>query len=272
MKNTYSIISALLLVCAFSCTMGEKKNPETTEENDSSAQKEDARPETVTTGKADSLLAKTLAAHGGGLYDTAHYGFRFRKNRYTFHNENGSYTYTTTVRKDGKDIRDVLENGTFTRTINGTKTELSQKDITKYTEALNSVIYFATLPFKLQDNAVRKAYKGQTIIKGQAYDMLYVTFDADGGGTDFNDTFMYWINATTATIDYLAYSYATNDGGVRFRSAYDPRTVGGIRFQNYVNYEAPIDTPLSKLPALYETGALKELSRIETEDVVIIGN
>ena len=68
-------------------------------------------------------------------------------------------------------------------------------------------------------------------------------------------------------MNYMAYSYHTNDGGVRFRSAYNPRTVDGIRFQDYVNWEAPIGTPLEELPKLYENGQLKELSKIETEAV-----
>jgi hypothetical protein len=200
----------------------------------------------------------------------AHYAFTFRDKKYTFHNTKEGYTYTVTSQKDDQVIKDILENGKLTRTVNGEKTELSPKDIVKYTEALNSVVYFATLPHKLKDAAVNKTYEGRTSIKDQDYDVLAVTFNQEGGGTDHDDTFMYWINTDTHTIDYLAYSYETDDGGVRFRSAYDPRTVGGIRFQNYVNYEVPIGTALNELPKLYEAGNLKELSRIETEDVVLI--
>ena len=65
----------------------------------------------------------------------------------------------------------------------------------------------------------------------------------------------------------MAYSYSVNDGGVRFRSAYNPRTIDGIRFQDYINWEAPVGTPLKDLPALFEKDKLKELSRIETVDV-----
>jgi hypothetical protein len=166
----------------------------------------------------------------------------------------------------------VLENGTLTRTVNGNTTGLSPKDVAKYTEALNSVVYFATLPHKLSDAAVNKSYVGRTTIKGQDYEVVAVTFDQEGGGVDHDDEFRYWINVDTKTIDYLAYNYETNDGGVRFRSAYNPRTVGGIRFQDYVNYEAPIGTPLDELPELYEAGKLKELSRIETEYVVDLGD
>lgn len=260
----------MLFVCTFSCNTEGKKNTISSEENDVSSKKGNTLSKAATMDKADSLVVKTIGAHGGELYETAHYGFTFRKKNFTFHNKKEGYIYTSTGQKDGEEIRDVLDNGTLTRTINGTEIELSAKDVAKYTEALNSVIYFATLPYKLQDAAVKKSYEGRTTIKDQEYDILSVTFEQEGGGTDYDDAFMYWVNSKTNTIDYLAYSYETNDGGVRFRSAYEPRTVGGIRFQNYINYEASIGTPLDRLPSLYEAGELKELSRIETEDVVVI--
>lgn len=272
MKNSISIVYAVLLLFGFSCNTEGKKNATASDDMDVAAQKEDTRTAVPILDRADSLVAKTIAAHGGNLYDSAHYGFTFREKNFTFRHKKNGYTYTSTGHKDGDEIRDVLENGTLTRNINGTEIELTSKDITKFTEALNSVIYFATLPYKLQDAAVQKSYSGRTVIKNEDYEVLSVTFDQKGGGTDHDDKFMYWINTATNTIDYLAYSYATNDGGVRFRSAYEPRTVGGIRFQNYINYEAPRDTPLIELPELYEAGSLKELSRIETEGVAVIAD
>ncbi len=270
MKNCISILCLSLLLCLSSCNTEKKKDTVSPKKKEVTAQKADASLKAAIMDKADSLVVKTIAAHGGELYNTAHYAFMFRDKSYTFHNRGRSYTYTVTSQKDGEEIRDVLENGTLSRTINGTKTELSPKDVVKYTEALNSVVYFATLPQKLNDTAVKKSYEGQTTIKQKGYEVLSVTFDQKGGGTDHDDRFMYWIHTDTNTVDYLAYSYETNDGGVRFRSAYNSRTVGGIRFQDYINYEAPIGTPLSELPELYEAGKLKELSRIRTEDVTAI--
>ncbi|WP_373518072.1 DUF6503 family protein [Pricia sp.] len=270
MKNCISMVCLTVLLCLSSCTAEKKKDTVSAEEKEVTSQKVDAPLKAAKMDKADSLVVKTIAAHGGELYETAHYGFQFRDKNYTFHNKGGSYTYTVTSQKNGEEIRDVLENGSLTRTINSAKTELSAKDIAKYTEALNSVVYFATLPHKLNDAAVKKSYEGRTTIKNQDYEVLSVTFDQEDGGTDHDDTFRYWIHTDTDTVDYLAYSYETNDGGVRFRSAYNPRSVGGIRFQDYINYEAPIGTPLNELPELYGAGELKELSRIETEDVMVI--
>ncbi|SDD56048.1 hypothetical protein SAMN05421636_10136 [Pricia antarctica] len=270
MKRSISILYLTVLVGLSSCNTEKKKDTISSHKKEETLKNGDAQSETKLMDKADSLVLKTIAAHGGELYDTANYKFRFRDKNYSFHNKPGGYTYTVTGQKEGKEIRDVLENGTLTRTVDGTENELSPKDVVKYTEALNSVIYFATLPYKLNDAAVKKSYEGQTTIKNQDYEALSVTFAKEGGGNDHDDKFMYWINRDTNTIDYLAYSYETNEGGVRFRSAYNPRTIGGIRFQDYINYEAPIGTPLSELPELYEAGKLKKFSKIETEDVTVI--
>jgi hypothetical protein len=54
-----------------------------------------------------------------------------------------------------------------------------------------------------------------------------------------DDELHYWINKDTHKIDYLAYSCQVNDGGVRFRSAFNTR-VAGVTFQDYINYEAQL--------------------------------
>lgn len=223
---------------------------------------------TKPTTQADKILSKTINAHGGEKYDKAHYEFVFRKKKYTFKNEGQKYTYTASSTKDGQKIIDVLNNDGITRTINGTTTSLSEKQKRGYTGSLNSVIYFATLPHKLLDPAVNKSYIGKVDIKGMSYDVLHIYFNEENGGVDHDDNFYYWINAKTNRIDYLAYDYKVNNGGVRFRSAYNPRVVDGILFQDYVNYKAPVGTPLSMLPKLFEKNELTKLSVIETEDIV----
>ena len=224
-------------------------------------------PNELNDGNTQIIVNEAIIAHGGTLYDSAHYQFAFRDKLYSFDNKNGFKYQVSSMDSLGNRIEDILQDGKFTRTVNNELVELSKKDIAKYSEALNSVIYFATLPHKLNDKAVQKEGVGETIIKGEDYDVVKVTFGKVGGGKDFDDVFMYWINKKSHYINYLAYSYSVNDGGVRFRSAYNPRTIDGIRFQDYINWEAPVGTPLTELPAMFEKGKLKELSRIETTDI-----
>ncbi|MDO6515665.1 DUF6503 family protein [Zobellia uliginosa] len=264
MKNSLYFLSLSLLIGLSSCKQEVKKKEETKARTIQPVDRGTLRE----INKADALVNEAIDAHGGQAYDTAYYGFTFRKKEYTFHNKGKAYTYSVTFGKNGQDTLDVLDNGKFVRKVNGKPIRLSEKDVIKHTEALNSVIYFATLPHKLKDKAVNKTLIGPTKVKGGDYKAVKITFDQNGGGTDHDDVFMYWINQKTKTVDYLAYKYSTNNGGVRFRSAYNRRNVDGIVFQDYINYKAPIGTPLKQLPELYEKGALEELSKIETEKVV----
>lgn len=218
--------------------------------------------------KADSIVNQAIVAHGGELYSKANYSFVFRDKKYRFKNDGSNFEYSSEVQKGDSLIKDVMINNEFKRYINTKQQTLSKEDAGKYGESLNSVIYFATLPHKLQDASVNKKFIEETTIKGKQYDVIEVTFGQDGGGKDFDDQFHYWINKQTHKIDYLAYNYLTNDGGVRFRAALNTRVVDGITFQDYINYEAPIKTPLKDLPALYEQGKLKEASEILTENVI----
>lgn len=218
--------------------------------------------------KADSIVNLAIEAHGGELYTKADYSFTFRDKTYRFKNDGSNYEYSSTIQKGDSLIKDVMVNSDFTRYINTQRQNLTTEDAGKYGESLNSVIYFATLPYKLQDASVHKKFVEETTIKGKKYDVIQVTFGQDGGGKDFDDEYMYWINKETHKVDYLAYNYQVNGGGVRFRAAFNPRVVAGVTFQDYINYEAPVKTHLNDLPAFYEQNKLKEASKIVTENVV----
>jgi len=215
----------------------------------------------------EQIINEAIEAHGGVLYETANYSFVFRKKEYRFKYNKDQFTYSVKSTIKGKDIQDVLTNDAFERTMNGEPVKLSQKSIDKYSEALNSVIYFVALPYKLNDAAVNKTFVESISIKGSKYDVIKVTFNEEGGGKDHEDEFHYWVNQNTKKIDYLAYKYHVNGGGVRFRSAYNVRVIDGITFQDYINWKAPVGTQLKKLPALYEQNKLKELSRIISENI-----
>lgn len=216
---------------------------------------------------AEEIIQQAIQAHGGKKYDNAYYSFTFRKNKYTFQNNNDLYEYSVIRNKNGKITKEVVHNNGMTRHIDNVSISLSKDEQYKYSQGVNSVIYFATLPHKLKDKSVNKNYIGETSIKNKKYDIIEVSFDEEGGGKDHDDQYHYWINKETKTIDYLAYNYTVNKGGVRFRSAYNTRNVDGIIFQDYINFKAPVGTPIIALPGLYEMDKLTQLSLIETEDV-----
>ncbi len=209
-----------------------------------------------------------IETHGGEQYEQAALSFNFRDRHYTYTRNGGTYTYTREFSDSTGQVKDELNNEGFSRTVNGETADVSEERKTAYSNSVNSVIYFAMLPFGLNDAAVQKEYLGETEIAGSNYHLVKVTFSEEGGGQDFEDEFLYWFNTESNTMDYLAYSYHTEGGGLRFRKAVNPRRVGGILFQDYINYKPKNEkVALETLAELYKQDSLEVLSVIELENI-----
>ena len=222
-------------------------------------------------GKAQRIIDQAIAAHGGEALSSTHISFNFRKKHYEVQLNQGQFTYESTGEDStGARVHDVLTNDSFTRTVNGQPVGLTEEDQQRYGNSLNSVVYFVLLPYPLNDPAVNKEYVGETTLAGEPYHKIRVTFGQEGGGTDFDDEYIYWIHRDRHTMDYLAYSFEVNGGGTRFREAYNAREIEGIRFADYINYESTVaDFALKDYDQRFEAGKVKELSRIETEHVTV---
>lgn len=216
---------------------------------------------------AQEIIDKAIEVHGGKRYENAVIEFDFRQYHYKVTRKGGDFKYERTFRDSTGTVHDVLTNDNFFREVNGERVSLPSKKQNSYIESVNSVVYFALLPYKLNDQAVNKKYVGESIIKGIPYHQIEVSFSKAGGGKDFKDVFYYWFHANDFTLQYLAYS----EGGQRFRDAYNPRVVNGIRFVDYVNYENDSleKTPLVKYDSLFEAGKLRQLSRIELKNIEV---
>lgn len=219
---------------------------------------------------ANTIIDKAIEASCQGKCDYAELNFVFRKVKYKSIREGELFQYERNFTDSIWKLRDVLSNKGFTRYINDSLQELADTTAQKYSESLNSVHYFAQLPFGLNAPSANKELLGEAIITDKEYYEIGVTFSEVGGGTDFEDKFVYWIDKNTFLVDYLAYSYTVNGGGIRFREAYNPRVVEGIRFVDYNNYKpASLETSLTDLDALFQQNKLELLSKIETEQVAV---
>lgn len=244
--NMKSIALIVLVFCFISCV--EKEEPLT----------------------ANEIVQRAIETQCTGNCDQATIHFTFRNKGYSSTRDGGTYQLERIVSDSLGETRDVISNDGFQRFVNEELQPVADTTAIKFSDAVNSVHYFAQVPFGLEAPAVRKKLVGKTEINGQSYYEVEVTFSEEGGGTDFDDVFMYWIHETTFTVDYLAYKYAVNGGGVRFREAYNERRIEGIRFVDYNNYSPETTaTPLQELPAQFENGQLKLLSKIETENVSV---
>lgn len=217
------------------------------------------------------VIRQAIQKQGGEHVANSRIAFDFRDRHYVSDRQGGQFTYERIWQDtSGNDVRDVLTNETFYREINGELTELSAKDSSAYANSTNSVIYFALLPYYLQDAAVRTSYLGKSTIRDQEYHKIKVTFGEDKGGKDYEDQYIYWFHPENFTMDYLAYNYQTDGGGARFREAYNVRTIEGIRFADYINYKPKTETlEVIRFDELFNNGQLEELSRIDTENISV---
>ena len=215
---------------------------------------------------ARTIIDEAIDAHGGDAYQNKRIEFDFRQFHLKLEHQNGRFRYERTHRDSaGVLIREVLTNDSLTRFLNGKRQPLDTAQTGRYSRAVNSVAYFVLLPQKLSDPAVMADYVGESRIDGKTYNKVRVRFRVEGGGKDYGDTFFYWFNQQTHTMDYLAYS----EGGPRFRKAINPQTVGGLRFQDYINYKGDEKdtTSVGTYDRRYEARQLPELSRIEQKNI-----
>ncbi|QAA82638.1 deoxyribose-phosphate aldolase [Aequorivita sp. H23M31] len=223
---------------------------------------------------AQQIIDKAIENAGGSKFENADIQFTFRNVTYTNQRKNGLFEFTRSFTDSLGEVKDVLNNSGFERFINSEKIVLADSTAEKYSNSLNSVHYFVQLPYGLNDAAVQKELVGETKIKGKEYYMTKVTFSQDGGGTDHDDVYMYWINKEDFHIDYFAYKFYTGEGGIRFREAYNPRQIEGLRFVDYKNYkiEPWESVDLKDLGERFESGKLELLSDIKTENILVDGS
>ena len=238
-----NLLFLILLVFVVSCNSSSEKNP------------------------ADRIVSEAIEKAGGEKYEKAEIDFVFRKKHYSSSRNNGVYEFSRIMKDSlGEEVKDVLNNEGVKRFRDGVEVELNDSIAGVIGESVNSVHYFVQLPYGLDGEAVNRKIVGEDTINDQSYYEIEVTFDAEGGGEDHEDVYLYWIQKEDYTIDFMAYRFFVNDGGIRFRVATNPRVINGIRFVDYENYKTKdLSTPLEQLDELYMEGKLTKVSEIENE-------
>lgn len=200
----------------------------------------------------NEIMDKAFARHGGEYLKNLEIDFKFRNYEYEAKIVNGEFAFQHRTPIG------------FSNVSESTKRENFSSSDTK------SVFHFALLPYNVNDKLANKELMCTSKIKGEDYYKVEVTFDTNGGGENFEDVYIYWVHKENFTIDYLAYSFYINGGGVRFREAYNQREVNGVRFQDYINYTIDEDYPAQELDYAFQTGLLREISRIDLDDIEVI--
>jgi hypothetical protein len=239
------------LVMIFSCNSNKQEEPQAMKD-------------------PQKIVNKALAASGSENIDGKEICFDFRGKEYISVRKNWRYRLERIMVDSVRVIHDVLSNNSFSRSINDTVVSVPDSLVSRYGNSVNSVHYFAHLPYGLNDKAVNKKFLQETVIHNEPYYVLQVTFSEENGGEDFDDIFLYWIHKKTFLVDFLAYEYHVNGGGLRFREAYNERTINGIRFVDYKNYKPESDDiTLYQLEEAFKQGKLKLLSTIVLENIYV---
>lgn len=220
---------------------------------------------------ANEIINKSIEVSGGENFKRSSLKFEFRDTYYQALRKNHEFLLVRLTVKDNDSIFDMLSNIGFERYKNEAFVPLEDSIANKYKASVNSVHYFSVLPYGLNEEAVNKTRLENEKIKDKDYYKIKVTFSQEGGGEDFEDVFIYWVNKESFKVDYLAYSYNEVDGvGMRFREAYNERFVNSLRFVDYNNYKAEdASIPLENLGKAFEAKRLKLLSKIELKNVTV---
>lgn len=219
---------------------------------------------------AQEIIDKSIAVSGGKLYNKKQVSFLFRDKKYIAEYNNEKVILKRITFTDSLKITDVKRYNSFKRYFNDSLIYTPDSIANRYSNSVNSVHYFARLPYGLNDAAVKKELMGETIIKNSVYYKIKVTFSKENGGEDFEDIYIYWFNKETFKPDYLAYKFYTDGGGIRFREAYNERYVKGIRFVDYNNFKPKNkEISLHKTDSLFGRKELELLSKIELDSIKV---
>lgn len=225
---------------------------------------------------APAVIDRAIQAHGVDVLDHATMTFTFRSTTFRLrHHRDGRFHYRRALTDSlGQSVVEGITNDGPYRVIDDDTTTLGPDGRTEVETAVNSVAYFARLPAPLDDPAVQPSYSGRDTIDGTPYHRVRVVFKQEGGGSDWEDVFLYWFRTDAYTMDYFAYAYglgADEETGTRFRAADNVRRRGGVRIADYDNYTADTLSPdqMHRYPDLLARDLLTHVSRVALDSVEV---
>ena len=215
--------------------------------------------------------------HGSARLDRAEVTFSFRGTPYVIRRDGGAFRYSRTVTDSlGRTVEEAVDNDGTHRSVDGVEEPLSPQDAARIGESVNSVAYFATLPARLADPAVRARLLTPDRVGGTDYDRVEVTFAQDGGGADAQDRYVYWLRQSDGEIGYYAYSYLETPGdtaraatGTRFRVPIRIWREGGALFQDWHNLSADSAGRIERFGDLYDNGQTFRVSEVRLDNLVV---
>lgn len=220
-----------------------------------------------------AIVDRAIQHHGGDVYGKSEARLDVCSKSGCFRVETrateGSLDFEVSGKARGK-LREVRSwDGVTTVLEDGEAMAVSPDDLQPYLDWAMARIYFCFLPYRLNDPGVYKQDLGLTTWEGRHLHRIKVTFEP-GSSTDASDEYMYWFDPETARLEYFAYTYDDNGGGLRFRRAINHRRLGGILFFDQENLGTEgADLSVDAIDAAYVRDQLRYVSTVRFENIKV---
>lgn len=220
---------------------------------------------------AETILKKSVHAHGGELYKNSIITYEFRDKNYKLTMDGWKFSYERSFTdSSGTSIIEGMNNDGAYKFIDREKQILSEEDAARLKYSINAARYFNVLPLQLVNKAVVPKLLGEATIDDKYYYELEITFRQDGGGEDYQDRYILWIEKEDHLLEYFAYYYHVNGGGSRFREMVNTRKAGGLILSDQINYTSEnIDKNIEDYKERFNSGDIKKISEIKLENLEV---
>ena len=219
------------------------------------------------------IVTRAIEHHGGEAYRGSETELDVCSKSGCFHVvarvDGDRFAYTVSGKSDdprrevrwSNDVLEVRENGAAVAIEPGKEQ--------RYRDWAMARVYFCFLPYRLDDPSVIQHDRGLIEWDGRRLHKVKVTFEP-GTSTDAGDEYLYWFDPETARLEYFAYSYDDDGGGLRFRRAVRHRRVGGLLFfdQENLGVEGP-GLSVEAIDPAYVQSRMRHISTVRLEAISV---
>lgn len=229
--------------------------------------KEGAPPPKVTTLE---IVDRAITFHGGELYRASESELDVCSRSGCFHVrariDGDLFEYEVSQEKDGQKQRARLTNRSAERFENGKALLAEPRAVQDW---IMGRVYFAFLPYRLNDPSVYKEDLGLETWEGRSLHKVKITF-APGSSSHAQDEYLYWLDPASGRVEQFAYSYDTSNKGLRFRRGINYRRQGGILFFDHENYGVEgDDLTVDQITPAFVAEKMRLVSTVELRDVAV---
>lgn len=219
------------------------------------------------------IVDRAIEHHGGDVYRASETELDICSLSGCFHlvvrMDGGLYDYDVRGEVRGTERRVRATNDTVERWDAGEPVALDAEQGRRERNFADARVYFPFLPYRLNDPGVYKQDLGLERWGDRELHKVKVTFEP-GSSNAAEDQYLFWFDPETGRLEQLAYSFAGNPGGLRFRRGYDYRRVGGILFSDQENLgidEAGLT--VDQVTPAFVAERMKPISKVVLRDVEV---